>query len=218
MTLNRLHTSPCSQWCIFQKSQDPCIHINHFLSSPFVEIINNTAFRWTSPQPIFTASCVWGDNSINQQYSHLSLCRSLRLPALDEHCTKGRNILLTQTDAEGDQAAGGGREGSTTHLRPPTSLLPTYVMADNLQDGSNWSFRGRGSQSVTNCLAGHIAKWSKDSRTQLWSPILELPESLWEEKPVNIERRALWMGHWAEGGCIFPQTAKTWNTWLHEGL
>jgi len=102
-----------------------------------VETINNTAFHWTSPQPIFTASCVWGDNSINQQYSHLSLCHSLRLPALDEHCTKERNILLTQTDTEGDQAAGGGREGSTTHLRPPTSLLPTYVMAANLQDGSN---------------------------------------------------------------------------------
>lgn len=30
---------------------------------------------------------------------------------------------------------------------PPTSLLPTYVMAANLQDGSNWSFRERGSVS-----------------------------------------------------------------------
>ena len=90
-----------------------------------------------SPQTHDAVNMGWGDNSINQQYSHLSLCHSLRLPALDEHCTKGRSILLTQTDAEGDQAAGGGREGSTTHLRPPTSLLPTYVMADNLQDGSN---------------------------------------------------------------------------------
>lgn len=98
-----------------------------------METINNTAFHWTSLQPIFTASCVWGDNSINQQYSHLSLCHSPRLPALDEYSTKGKNILLTQRDSEGDQAAGGGREGSTAHLRPPTSLLPTYVMAANLQ-------------------------------------------------------------------------------------
>lgn len=130
MTLNRLHISPCSQCAYFRKARIPVFMLTCPPTQPWRHIST-----WHFPQtPIILQHMAQAALIASSPQSHLP--RALRAQPWMNICTKGRDVLLTQTDAEGDQAAGGGREGSTTHLRPPTSFSP-HVMADNLQDGSN---------------------------------------------------------------------------------